>query len=154
MSTSKRSAVEANFPHPSILFLRPSGLFLDIDILGLSFPLRNSQKACDLVVPSSHAFRYLQTFPVMPLRWRGGWLDTSCNSHHPTNIFRSRWILIFSMIWLAIANAMTPARIAELRKETVDMFYHGFDNYMEVAFPEDEVRPHRGAYDAILTPYS
>ena len=49
---------------------------------------------------------------------------------------------------------MTPARIAELRKETVDMFYHGFDNYMEVAFPEDEVRPHRGAYDAILTPYS
>lgn len=36
---------------------------------------------------------------------------------------------------------MTPAHIAELRKETVDMFYHGFDNYMDVAFPEDEVRP-------------
>lgn len=35
---------------------------------------------------------------------------------------------------------MTPARIAELRKETVEMFYHGFDNYMELAFPEDEVR--------------
>ncbi len=34
---------------------------------------------------------------------------------------------------------MTPARVAELRKETVAMFYHGFDNYMEVAFPEDEV---------------
>lgn len=38
---------------------------------------------------------------------------------------------------------MTPAHIAELRKETVDMFYHGFDNYMDIAFPEDEVRPMR-----------
>lgn len=46
------------------------------------------------------------------------------------------------MLWLAIANAMSPARIAELRKETVDMFYHGFDSYMDVAFPEDEVRLH------------
>ncbi|RDW75994.1 glycosyl hydrolase family 47 protein [Coleophoma crateriformis] len=36
---------------------------------------------------------------------------------------------------------MTPARIAELRQETVDMFYHGFDNYMNIAFPEDELRP-------------
>ena len=39
-----------------------------------------------------------------------------------------------------MANAMTPAHIAKLRKETVDMFYHGFDNYMDIAFPEDEVR--------------
>ena len=46
------------------------------------------------------------------------------------------------MLWLAIANAMSPARIAELRKETVDMFYHGFDSYMDVAFPEDEVGLH------------
>ena len=53
----------------------------------------------------------------------------------------SRWILwgVFT-VWLAVASAMTPARIAELRQETVDMFYHGFDNYMNVAFPEDEVR--------------
>ncbi|KAL2063740.1 hypothetical protein VTL71DRAFT_5545 [Oculimacula yallundae] len=36
---------------------------------------------------------------------------------------------------------MSPARIAELRQETVDMFYHGFDNYMDIAFPEDELRP-------------
>lgn len=34
---------------------------------------------------------------------------------------------------------MTPARIAELRQETVSMFYHGYDNYMKIAFPEDEV---------------
>ncbi|KAI8626735.1 glycoside hydrolase family 47 protein [Xylariaceae sp. FL1651] len=36
---------------------------------------------------------------------------------------------------------MSPSRIAELRQETVDMFYHGFDNYMKIAFPEDELRP-------------
>jgi hypothetical protein len=35
---------------------------------------------------------------------------------------------------------MTPEHIAELRRETVELFYHGFDNYMEIAFPEDEVR--------------
>jgi hypothetical protein len=35
---------------------------------------------------------------------------------------------------------MSPPRIAELRQEAVDMFYHGFDNYMDFAFPEDEVR--------------
>ncbi|TAQ91571.1 hypothetical protein B7494_g4 [Chlorociboria aeruginascens] len=48
--------------------------------------------------------------------------------------------LLFA-VWLAIANAMTPARTAELRQETVSMFYHGFDNYMNIAFPEDELRP-------------
>ncbi|RYC60290.1 hypothetical protein CHU98_g5907 [Xylaria longipes] len=36
---------------------------------------------------------------------------------------------------------MRPSRVAQLRQETVDMFYHGFDNYMQIAFPEDELRP-------------
>lgn len=36
--------------------------------------------------------------------------------------------------------AMRADRLAELRQETVDMFYHGWNNYMEHAFPEDEVR--------------
>lgn len=27
------------------------------------------------------------------------------------------------------------------RQETIDIFYHGFDGYMEYAFPEDELRP-------------
>jgi len=40
---------------------------------------------------------------------------------------------------VALSDAMTPGRIAQLRQETVDMFYHGFDNYMDIAFPEDEV---------------
>ncbi|KAI1172468.1 glycoside hydrolase family 47 protein [Nemania sp. FL0916] len=47
------------------------------------------------------------------------------------------------LLWLAPVPvlAMPPGRIAELRRETVSMFYHGFDNYMDVAFPEDELRP-------------
>lgn len=36
---------------------------------------------------------------------------------------------------------MSPAQIGEMRRQTVAMFYHGFDNYMDVAFPEDELRP-------------
>ena len=64
----------------------------------------------------------------------------SC-SNHSTAVYQSRWILLaLTMIWLASANAMTEARIAELRQETVGMFYHGFDNYMRIAFPEDEVK--------------
>ena len=49
--------------------------------------------------------------------------------------------MVFALwaICLAAVNAMSPARVAELRHETVAMFYHGFDNYMNVAFPEDEV---------------
>lgn len=54
------------------------------------------------------------------------------------------------MIWLSWllltpwppAGAMSPKRIAQLRRETIDMFYHGYDNYMKFAFPEDEVRSH------------
>jgi hypothetical protein len=40
--------------------------------------------------------------------------------------------------WPAAA-AMRADHVRELRRETVDMFYHGFDNYMQIAFPEDEV---------------
>lgn len=40
---------------------------------------------------------------------------------------------------MALTKAMTLRRIEELRQETVSMFYHGFDNYMNIAFPEDEV---------------
>ncbi|XP_044719865.1 glycosyl hydrolase family 47 protein [Hirsutella rhossiliensis] len=36
---------------------------------------------------------------------------------------------------------MRADRLAQLRQETVDMFYHGYSNYMQHAFPEDELRP-------------
>jgi hypothetical protein len=49
-------------------------------------------------------------------------------------------MLLFVVLCSVLSvGAMTPGRIAELRQETVEMFYHGFDNYMDVAFPEDEV---------------
>ena len=38
-------------------------------------------------------------------------------------------------------HGMTDETIAGLRQETRDIFYHGFDNYMKHAFPEDELRP-------------
>ncbi|KAH2295581.1 hypothetical protein KXV50_001917 [Aspergillus fumigatus] len=40
-----------------------------------------------------------------------------------------------------MAQGMRTYQIDELRKETEHMFYHGFENYMKYAFPEDELRP-------------
>lgn len=36
---------------------------------------------------------------------------------------------------------MTDDQLRDLRRETTDLFYHGFDNYMAHAFPEDELKP-------------
>lgn len=52
------------------------------------------------------------------------------------------WLLLALLLllsWPAGVQAMRPDRVAQLRQETVEMFYHGYDNYMEIAFPEDEV---------------
>ncbi|KAK3329508.1 glycosyl hydrolase family 47-domain-containing protein [Apodospora peruviana] len=54
------------------------------------------------------------------------------------------WLLFFALLVAVICPgtaAMRPARVTELRQETVGMFYHGYDNYMRIAFPEDELRP-------------
>lgn len=48
--------------------------------------------------------------------------------------------LLFLLLLPWTAAAMRPGRMAELRRSTVDMFYHGWNNYMEHGFPEDEVR--------------
>lgn len=48
-------------------------------------------------------------------------------------------LLLLLPLWIGVAGAMRPDQVARLRQETVDMFYHGFDNYMGIAFPEDEV---------------
>lgn len=74
----------------------------------------------------------------MPLRWLRPSLRTY-NSRPPSHT--RPWLYIFLVAaFVAVANGMTPSRIAELRQEAVAMFYHGFDNYMDIAFPEDEVR--------------
>ncbi|KAI4288247.1 MAG: hypothetical protein L6R35_002486 [Caloplaca aegaea] len=36
---------------------------------------------------------------------------------------------------------MTDAQIKDLRNQAEHMFYHGYDNYMKHAFPEDELKP-------------
>ncbi|KAF2668903.1 seven-hairpin glycosidase [Microthyrium microscopicum] len=36
---------------------------------------------------------------------------------------------------------MSNAYRNNLRAQTVDLFYHGYDNYLQYAFPEDELRP-------------
>lgn len=46
------------------------------------------------------------------------------------------WICLF-LPWTTLA--MRADYLARLRRETVDMFYHGYSNYMKHAFPEDEV---------------
>lgn len=48
-------------------------------------------------------------------------------------------IALLLVAWLDQTRAMRPDRIASLRNDTVDMFYHGYDNYMKLAFPDDEV---------------
>lgn len=50
------------------------------------------------------------------------------------------------------AQAMRQDHLTRLRRETVDMFYHGFSNYMEHGFPEDEVC--QAASNVKLIPYT
>jgi hypothetical protein len=47
------------------------------------------------------------------------------------------FLVCISLPWTTLS--MRADRLAQLRQETVDMFYHGFSNYMKHAFPEDEV---------------
>lgn len=78
----------------------------------------------------------------MPLLGMGCWtLAISQTSTHHGLIPRLIVILALLVPWIDFVEAMRPSRIAELRQDTVDMFYHGFDNYMKIAFPEDEVLP-------------
>lgn len=53
-------------------------------------------------------------------------------------------ILVVVLLWLCQSllqpvGAMRSDYLAQLRQDTVDMFYHGYSNYMKHAFPEDEV---------------
>ncbi|KAF2787723.1 glycoside hydrolase family 47 protein [Melanomma pulvis-pyrius CBS 109.77] len=50
-------------------------------------------------------------------------------------------LLLCFVCWATPARGMTDEAISNLRQETRDIFYHGYDNYMQHAFPEDELRP-------------
>lgn len=63
-------------------------------------------------------------------------LPPSVSMPLPTSLL---YISLLLLAWLDHAWAMRIDRIASLRDDTVEMFYHGYDNYMKVAFPDDEV---------------
>lgn len=61
------------------------------------------------------------------------------DGHNPSLLL----VALLSLAWLHQAVlAMRPDRMAQLRQEAVEMFYHGYDSYMQLAFPEDEVNRH------------
>lgn len=45
------------------------------------------------------------------------------------------------LLILLCAHGMTGDTIRSLRRDTRDLFYHGFTNYMRHAFPDDELKP-------------
>jgi hypothetical protein len=47
-------------------------------------------------------------------------------------------LFLFIIFWSPV---LATNRVDLLRQETIDLFYHGYDNYMQHAFPEDELRP-------------
>lgn len=60
-------------------------------------------------------------------------------ARRPAFLARLVAVCVALLSWMGSVRAMHPGRVAQLRRDTVDMFYHGFDNYMHIAFPEDEV---------------
>ncbi|EHY54292.1 hypothetical protein HRR83_008130 [Exophiala dermatitidis] len=50
-------------------------------------------------------------------------------------------LILAGLASIAAVQAQTPGQLAALRKEAEDLFYHGYENYMLHAFPEDELRP-------------
>lgn len=56
-----------------------------------------------------------------------------------------KWLLMIVIFILTtltyFAQAISTERIAQLRSDTRELFYHGYDNYMLHAFPEDELKP-------------
>ncbi|QQK43817.1 ER glycosyl hydrolase (Edem), putative [Penicillium digitatum] len=54
---------------------------------------------------------------------------------------RSAWMVVWAiLLWLAVVHGMRNSQVKELRQETERMFFHGFENYLQYAFPEDELR--------------
>ncbi|KPI43927.1 ER degradation-enhancing alpha-mannosidase-like protein 1 [Cyphellophora attinorum] len=51
------------------------------------------------------------------------------------------WLVLVLSLLTVFTRALSPSEVAGLRKETEDLFYHGYENYMAHGFPEDEVRP-------------
>ena len=81
------------------------------------------------------------------------------DSHPPIALTRAPNMLPLALVllWALLpwtAPAMRVDRLARLRQDTVDMFYHGWNNYMEHAFPEDEAsRRHSNSHAVAKTSF-
>ncbi|KAK5042068.1 hypothetical protein LTR13_001874 [Exophiala sideris] len=54
-----------------------------------------------------------------------------------------QWLICLLFIAGLVPTALTqtPGQVTALKKEVEDLFYHGYENYMTHAFPDDELRP-------------
>ncbi|KAF7713853.1 Alpha-mannosidase [Penicillium ucsense] len=71
-------------------------------------------------------------------------MRTRCRNLHMFHPRRAWIMLVYAVLWslcLTLVHGMRGDQIKELRQETERMFYHGYENYLEHAFPEDELRP-------------
>lgn len=68
-------------------------------------------------------------------------LPPSLRAHPPWPSSRRIPLILLSVLCLLqYAACMTPSQKLELREEARAMFRHGWENYMQRAFPEDEAR--------------
>ena len=77
------------------------------------------------------------------MRWRC-WRPLSKQTRHLSIVvlgFPTWGLMIVIFAFSGLALGMSRARMESLQQEAIDMFYHGYDNYLNVAFPDDELRP-------------
>ncbi|KAK5678990.1 hypothetical protein LTS10_008645 [Elasticomyces elasticus] len=59
----------------------------------------------------------------------------------PTRPYSTALHISICLLLTTLTTCMTPNEVSNLRASTRDLFYHGYDNYLLHAFPEDELRP-------------
>lgn len=73
------------------------------------------------------------------------WEEIQIVGYFTATIPRSliRLLLLSCLLLSFCAGVSVPGapHVAQLKREAEDLFYHGFENYMRHAFPEDELRP-------------
>src|ERR1700749_2036618 len=80
-----------------------------------------------------------------------GYTQTAQSIHFGSSLGPLKWSLeatsrllvvgLILSIWTGPSLAMDRVTRESLRSQTVELFYHGYDNYLRYAFPEDELRP-------------
>lgn len=110
------------------------------DLAGLGLRIEGSH-----VKPISYYRRRLPCRPVLDLI---GMNSSSARPWKQATNHLQCWLckiipVVVTLGWLyaSPAHGMNDEQLRGLRRQTTDLFYHGFDNYMNHAFPEDELKP-------------